>query len=183
MLPDGLSYDKGKKHMSNISKSILMSLSALAIACSSPASAQFGGFGGMGMMGMGGFPGMGMGGFGGMGMGGMGMGGMGMGGMGMAGMAINALAAAAQQKQYGGYGYRRARYRASQQRRYIYPQDQFGAGYYGYPQAPYTQGYPATQSQYSVSPLKTTHSRKSRRCYQQEWDAAEGYVNVAGPCR
>lgn len=162
--------------MSSISRSVLISLSALAIACSTPASAQFGGFGGMGMMGMGGFPGMGMGGFGGMG--------MGMGGMGMAGMAINALAAAAaQQNQYAGSGYRRAGRRSSQQRQYVYPQDQYGSGYYEYPQAEYVQGYAAPQVRYNVREMKTAHARKSRRCYQQDWDAAEGYVNIAVPCR
>lgn len=159
--------------MYNISRSILTSLATLTIACSSPASAQFGGFGGMGIMGMGGFGGMGMGGFG----------GVGLGGMGMAGMAVNALAAAAQQNQYGGYGYRRARYRAHQQRQYAYPQDQYGNGSYGYPQAPYVQGYAAPRSQYSITPLSTAGARKGRRCSQQEWDAAEGYVNVAVPCR
>jgi hypothetical protein len=163
--------------MSKLRKRISIGLTALALAASSPAYAQFGGFGGMGGMGMMG-P-MGMGGFGGMGgMGGMGMGGMGMGGMGMAGMAISALAAAAQQNQYGGgygngYGYRRARYRSYQQPVYnAYPQEQY-----------YQQGYAEPQAQYSVTAQKPSRARKGRRCYQQEWDAAEGYVNVAVPCR
>ena len=157
--------------MSNIRKMISISIAGAVIACSAPASAQFGGFGGMGM---GGFPGMGMGGFGGMGMGGMGMGmgGMGMGGMGMAGMAISALAAAAQQNQYNrGYGYRRTRYRAYQQPQYYYQQDQ------------YDQGYAYPQTQYSATSQKPPRSRKGHGCYQQEWDATEGYVNVAAPCR
>ncbi len=166
--------------MSNMRKSIILGLSAVTIACSSPASAQFGGFGGMGMMGMGGFPGMGMGGFG--GMGGMGMGGMGMGGMGMAGMAISALAAVAQQNQYGGYGYRRARYRAYGAQPYAYPQNQNSGEYYGYPQGQYNQDYAAPQTPYSGRTRKTARAGKGRRCYQQQWDAAEGYVNVAAPC-
>jgi hypothetical protein len=139
--------------MSKLRKFISVGLLAVALAASSPASAQFGGFGGMGGMGMGGM-------------------GMGMGGMGMAGMAISALATAAQQNQYnGGYGYRRGRYRTSQQPVYAYPQDQ------------YDQGYTYPQPQYSVTAQKPSRARKGGRCYQQQWDAAEGYVNVSVPCQ
>lgn len=151
--------------MSKLRKTICLGIASLVIGCSSPATAQFGGFGGMGGMGMMG-P-MGMGGFG--GMGGMGMG---MGGMGMAGMAISALAAAAQQNQYNaGYGYRRGRYRTYHPPAYAYPQDQ------------YDQGYTYPQAQYSVTAQKPSRARKGHRCYQQQWDAAEGYVNAAVPCQ
>lgn len=105
-----------------------------------------------------------------------------MGGMGMAGMAINALAAVAQQNQSGGYGYRRTRYRAYGSQPYAYPQNQYGDGYYGYPQVQYNREYPAPQAQNSGKAGKAARAGKGRRCYQQQWDAAEGYVNVAVPC-
>lgn len=29
----------------------------------------------------------------------------------------------------------------------------------------------------------SSNSRKAQTCYRREWDASEGWVNVAGPCR
>lgn len=39
------------------------------------------------------------------------------------------------------------------------------------------------QPRYSARPQKTSRSRKGGTCYQQQWDSAEGWVNVAVPCR
>jgi hypothetical protein len=39
------------------------------------------------------------------------------------------------------------------------------------------------QPQYSAPPQKRSRSRTGGTCYQQQWDSAEGWVNVAIPCR
>lgn len=39
------------------------------------------------------------------------------------------------------------------------------------------------QPQYSAAPQRKPRARKGGACYQQQWDSAEGWVNVAVPCR
>ncbi len=41
----------------------------------------------------------------------------------------------------------------------------------------------AQQPKYNSAQLKTSGSRKDGTCYKQEWDASEGWVDVAGPCQ
>jgi hypothetical protein len=43
--------------------------------------------------------------------------------------------------------------------------------------------YYAPQPQYVAPRQRQARSRKGGTCYQQQWDSAEGWVNVAVPCR
>jgi len=46
----------------------------------------------------------------------------------------------------------------------------------------YYNGYAYPWAENYAPPARTNRTRKGRRCYQTEWDVAEGYVNVIVPC-